>query len=181
MSCFDCSKCPDLVSSRYQIVFGKKYSNSNIFIIGEAPGKLEDEMGIPFIGKSGKILRKALFENNIHDYYITNIVKCRPKNNRDPNEYEINNCLVHLKRELLQNSPKIIFTVGRKSTEVIYNLFNIKFSNISENRGNIIKLKYNGADIKLLSTYHPASTIFNKNYRSLFFEDIKTLSNVAGI
>ena len=178
---FSCFKCPKLVDSRSRIVFGKKYVNYDIFIVGEAPGKNEDNLGIPFVGKSGKILKDSLNKNNLFNYYITNIVKCRPSNNRDPTELEISNCTPYLISEILEYKPKIILSLGRKSTESIYKLFNLDFTSISEVRGNIIKINFKNRELLLLPTYHPASTIFNKKFRNDFNNDIKKLSNITGV
>ncbi len=181
MDNFSCFKCPELVRSRSQIVFGKKYNDYDIFIIGEAPGINEDKLGIPFIGKSGKILLDELTKNNILNYYITNIVKCRPEKNRDPTFQEISNCKTYLVAEILTHNPKILFTLGRKSTEAVYNLFGLKFDNISVESGKINEIIFKNNKLLVFPTYHPASTIFNKKFRAKFKEDIKKLSNIAGI
>ncbi|MAG49122.1 uracil-DNA glycosylase [Candidatus Woesearchaeota archaeon] len=182
MNKFSCFKCPELANCRTNIVFGKEYSNSiKIMIIGEAPGKNEDISGEPFIGKSGKLLRNELNLNGIIDYYITNIVKCRPPNNRDPTDIEINNCMAHLIDEINDKNPNLILLLGRKSAGAIYQYFGIEFTNISEERGKIKKFEHNGSTINILSTYHPASTIFNKEYRLKFKEDIAKLANITGI
>ena len=178
---FSCFKCPKLVESRSRIVFGKKYSNYDMFIVGEAPGKNEDILGIPFVGKSGQILKDSLNKNNLFEYYITNIVKCRPNNNRDPTALEISNCTPYLISEILEYKPKIILSLGRKSTESLYNLFNLDFTSISEVRGNFIKINFKNRSILLFSTYHPASTIFNKKFRNDFNNDIKKLSDITSI
>ena len=182
MNKFSCSKCPELVNCRTNIVYGKSYSNSTkLMIIGEAPGKNEDILGEPFVGKSGKLLRNELELNNIDDYYITNLVKCRPPNNRDPTDVEINNCLPHLIDEIKNKNPNLILLVGRKSASALYQHFGMKFTNISDSRGKIKKIDYNGITINILSTYHPASTIFNKDYRLKFKKDISKLTDITGI
>tara|TARA_B100000029_G_scaffold453493_1_gene479325 strand:+ start:51 stop:599 length:549 start_codon:yes stop_codon:yes gene_type:complete len=182
MNKFLCFKCPELVKCRTNIVFGKQYSNSiKIMIIGEAPGKNEDILGEPFVGKSGSLLRTELNLNGINDYYITNIVKCRPPNNRDPTDIEINNCIPHLIDEITDKNPNLILLVGRKSASAIYQYFGIEFTNISDVRGKITKINHKGNMIKLLPTYHPASTIFNKDYRFKFKEDISKLTDITSI
>lgn len=182
MNKFSCFNCPELVDCRTNIVFGKSYSYSTkIMIIGEAPGKNEDQLGEPFIGKSGKLLRTELNLNGIKDFYITNIVKCRPPNNRDPTDIEINNCIPHLIDEINDKNPDLVLLLGRKSAAAMYQYFGIDFINISDSRGKIKKINHNGRLLNILSTYHPASTIFNKDYRLKFKEDISKLTDITGI
>jgi len=118
----DCFKC-DLSIKRNNIVYGKGNKDSNIFIIGEAPGYYEDKHGVPFIGKSGNLLRRYLGYVDIDETnaYFTNVVKCRPPNNRIPSTVEVSTCVKYfLSKEIEVIKPKIIVTVGATSTNLIF-------------------------------------------------------------
>src|SRR5918992_4303282 len=94
----DCPKCAPLVTSRTQVVFGDGHPQAEIMFVGEAPGFYEDRQGKPFVGAAGRLLNQLLTEIGIqrHDVYISNIIKCRPPNNRNPRAEEIENCKPYL-------------------------------------------------------------------------------------
>lgn len=109
--------CPDLAKTAKQLVMGDGNPDADIVFIGEAPGKKEDEQGIPFVGASGKLLNEMLHSIGLErsDIYITNIVKYRPPNNRDPREDEKAAFLPYLEEQLEVIQPKIVITLGRHS------------------------------------------------------------------
>lgn len=111
--------CPDLAQTATQLVMGHGSSSAKIVFIGEAPGKNEDLQGIPFVGAAGKLLDEMLAENSVSrsDVYITNIVKYRPPNNRDPFPDEKREFWPYLLRELKVIGPSVIVTLGRHSME----------------------------------------------------------------
>lgn len=113
--------CPELAAGATQLVFGDGNTNAEVIFIGEAPGKKEDEQGLPFVGAAGKFLDEMLASINLKrpDIYITNIVKYRPPNNRDPLPEEKTAFLPYLKKQLLVIQPKIIVTLGRHSMETL--------------------------------------------------------------
>jgi uracil-DNA glycosylase family 4 len=113
--------CPELAAGATQLVFGDGSANADIFFIGEAPGKNEDEQGLPFVGAAGRFLNEMLATIGLErkDVYITNIVKYRPPANRDPLPEEKQAFLPYLKRQLLVINPKIIVTLGRHSMETL--------------------------------------------------------------
>lgn len=112
--CVNCRGC-QLCESRTNTVFGKGNPNADILFIGEAPGKQEDELGLPFVGASGKLLDKYLdaIDLSENDIYVANILKCRPPNNRDPKEEEELACIGYLREQLNVIQPKIIVCLGR--------------------------------------------------------------------
>lgn len=112
-----CKSC-NLISSCNGPVVGRGNINSKILFVGEAPGAEEDRQGLPFVGRSGKLLDKTLGDcgYNDCDIYITNIVKCRPPKNRNPRTEEIKACLPHLKNQIFAIKPKIIVTLGNFSS-----------------------------------------------------------------
>jgi uracil-DNA glycosylase len=111
-----CMLCP-LHQGRTQTVPGAGNPDAEIMFIGEAPGKYEDEQGVPFVGRSGQYLNYLLDKISLkrQDVFITNVVKCRPPDNRDPQQIEIDTCKPYLERQITAIDPKVIVTVGRFS------------------------------------------------------------------
>lgn len=119
-SCSSCTKCSELVKSRTQIVYPTCVSNSQLLVIGEAPGRDEDLSGVGFVGIAGKTLDKLLSEYGIKrsEYSLANICWCRPLENRKPTNVEIDNCLPHLANLIEELKPRVILTVGATPTRV---------------------------------------------------------------
>jgi len=162
-----CTKC-NLSKSRTNAVAGKGNYNAEIMFIGEAPGRNEDLKGEPFVGTAGKILSEALEYAGLSrdDVFITNVVKCRPPNNRVPLEEERDSCHQHLSRELDIIKPKIICILGNTAYASI-----LGGDSITKNRGKIIK-KNN--QLYFLSV-HPAAVIYTPTLGQVLKDDIKTL------
>ena len=162
-----CTKC-NLSKSRTNAVAGKGSYNAEIIFIGEAPGRNEDLKGEPFVGSAGKILSEALEYSGISrdDIFITNVVKCRPPNNRIPLEEERNSCHQYLIDELDIIKPKIICILGNTAYGSI-----LGGSSITKNRGKIIK-KNNQL---YFLTIHPAAVIYTPSLKQVLKDDIKSL------
>ena len=168
----ECILC-DLSKSRTHAVPGNGNTRDKIMMIGEAPGKNEDQNGVPFIGSAGKILDKALSEGGLDrsDVYITNVVKCRPPDNRVPTDKEIQICTSnYLKNEIRLISPKIICILGSTALKSL-----LGYEHMSKYRGKIVNI----APHKYFITYHPAATIYNSKLKQVFFEDIKNLGRIV--
>lgn len=120
----DCTRCEALVESRKQIVNGVGPIDSDIVLVGEAPGKNEDENGEPFVGRSGKVLDECLDANGLDrdSIRITNTVRCKPPENRVPCVSEIKNCAGYLENEINVVDPIVVVTLGRVPTESIRQL-----------------------------------------------------------
>jgi DNA polymerase len=165
----------EICKSCIQPVPGRGNSNATIMLIGEAPGAQEDKLGLPFIGRSGNLLEQLLQEANIDlsTVYITNIVKFRPPNNRDPKPKEKEACLEFLIREIQVIKPKIIATLGRHSMN-----FFLPKGQISELHGQklILNSQWNPHQI-FFPLYHPAVALYNPNMKKVLFEDIKKLAH----
>ena len=164
-----CKKC-ELCNTRNNAVPGIGDKNADVVFIGEAPGKNEDLHGEPFIGTAGKRLDDALENAGLtrSNVYITNIVKCRPPNNRVPNDTEKSMCNNYLEEELRIINPKIICLLGNTS---FYSILGGK--EISKNHGQII---YKNNRVYFI-TFHPAATIYNQKLLDVFKNDIKKLVN----
>lgn len=147
-----CRRCP-LAEIRTNAVMGKGSHNAQIMFIGEAPGAQEDLVGIPFVGPAGQLFDKLLNECGLrrHDVYVTNIVKCRPTNNRDPRENEKERCFPYLCYETTLLKPKIIVCLGRVAATKLIDP-NYK---ITQMHGQWIERK----GYYLTSTYHPSAVL----------------------
>ena len=145
-----CTACP-LSKTRTHTVFGTGDKNASWLFVGEGPGAREDETGEPFVGQAGKLLDQMLSAiklNRQHLIYITNIVKCRPPNNRNPSTYEAAQCEPFLTKQIALIKPKIIIALGKVAAQNLLKCDN----NISSLRGKI----HDYSGIPLIVTYHPA-------------------------
>ena len=162
-----CTKC-ELCKTRTNAVPGKGNFQSDVIFVGEAPGRNEDKHGEPFVGVAGKKLSIALEEAGISRdaVYITNIVKCRPPNNRVPNTSERNTCQEYLKEEISIIKPKIICILGNTAFNSI-----LGGSEITKFRGKVVR-----KDNQLyFLTIHPAATIYNQKLIDVLKNDIVKL------
>ncbi|AFS81153.1 phage SPO1 DNA polymerase-related protein [Candidatus Nitrosopumilus koreensis AR1] len=163
----ECTKC-DLCKTRTNSVPGKGNFQSDVIFVGEAPGRNEDKNGEPFVGTAGKKLSAALEEAGVsrEKVYITNVVKCRPPNNRVPNTKERDTCREYLKKEIFIIKPKIICILGNTAFNSI-----LGGSEITKFRGKLVR-----KDNQLyFLTIHPAATIYNQELISTLKNDIARL------
>ena len=169
-----CKKC-DLYKHRKNAVPGEGPENAKIMFVGEAPGRFEDIQGKPFVGAAGKLLNEILQISGIkrEEVYITNIVKCRPPNNRDPTEDEIKKCSPYLDLQISLIKPKLIFTLGRHSSRYLIEKFGGKFPSISSTHGKVFKFNTLIGNFYIIPVYHPAAAIYNPVLKNSIIEDIK--------
>ena len=163
----ECTKC-QLSKTRTNSVPGKGNFHSDVIFVGEAPGRNEDKNGEPFIGVAGKKLSAALEESGIsrEEVYITNIVKCRPPNNRVPTTTERSTCKDYLKQEISIIKPKIICVLGNTAFNSL-----LGGSEITKFRGKLVR-----KDKQLyFLTVHPAATIYNQELIKVLNKDISKL------
>ena len=167
-----CKECT-LSATRTNAVPGEGSSSAKVFFVGEAPGKDEDEQGRPFVGRSGQLLRKTIIEVGLaeEDIFIGNVLKCRPPNNRDPLDSEIEICSPFLEAQISLINPVVIVTLGRFSL----NLLISKELKITKIRGQHI-LK---SGQLYLPTFHPAAVLRNKNLLPDFRRDISVAKKLS--
>ncbi|MGH9998240.1 MAG: uracil-DNA glycosylase [Nitrosopumilaceae archaeon] len=162
-----CVKC-NLSKTRTNAVPGKGNLKAEVLFIGEAPGRNEDLKGEPFVGSAGNILSEALASAGLSrdDVYITNVVKCRPPNNRIPLLEEKESCQPYLSKELQIIKPKIICIMGNTAYGSL-----LGGNSITKNRGKIIEKDGQ----RYFLTIHPAAAIYNQELKSVLISDMKTL------
>ncbi len=177
----ECKKC-GLYKTRKKVVFGSGDEKSKIMFIGEAPGRNEDEQGEPFVGRAGQFLNQLLKEANLkrEEIYITNILKCRPPNNRDPTEEEIKMCSPYLDKQLTIIRPKVIITLGNYSTKYILKKFGKTPESISRIHGEVYHVKNLLFDMKIIPSYHPAAALYNPNMKQVIINDFKKIKKEIG-
>lgn len=167
--------CSELASTAQNLVFGDGNPNSEIVFIGEAPGKKEDITGLPFVGASGRFLNEMLSMINLNrsEIYITNIVKYRPPNNRDPLISEKKAFLPYLQSQLEIIQPKLIVTLGRHAANCF--LPDLQISQIhGDVKRIILRLKENSNDslkTYILPLFHPAAALYNPKQRFVLVQD----------
>lgn len=161
-----CQRC-GLAKNRTKFVFGGGNPISKIMLIGEAPGFNEDQEGKPFVGKAGQLLDNILnaIELSRENVFITNVVKCRPPNNRDPQPDEWRTCNFILKRQIEIIKPQLILILGRIAANVLLE----KEDSISKLRGKV----YQVFDAKAVVTYHPAALLRNPGLKRSTWEDVQ--------
>lgn len=170
---------PDLAAQATQLVFGEGNPSADIVFIGEAPGKKEDELGQPFVGASGKFLNSMLEMIGLsrQDVYITNIVKYRPPDNRDPTPEEKKAFLPYLQSQLEVIQPKVVVTLGRHSMNCF--LPDLQISKVHGEPKRIkLSLKQNKDDILeviILPLFHPAAALYNPAQRQTLIDDFAVI------
>ncbi len=168
----ECHLC-QLSKSRTNVVFGEGNVSADIMFVGEAPGSNEDSTGKPFVGRSGELLTKMI-ENVLlidrKDVYITNIVKCRPRDNAEPTPTEAHTCQPYLLKQIELIQPKFIVALGATA----YHYLSGDETNISKVRGTIHKQD----GYTLIPTYHPSYLLRNPSAKKDVFEDLKMLKDL---
>ena len=161
-----CRKCR-LCENRKNVVFGVGNREADIMFIGEGPGADEDAQGEPFVGKAGKLMNMAFDMLGVkrEEVYIANIVKCRPPNNRNPQDDEAENCLDYLRNQVILVKPKIIVLLGSVALKNVLG----KEYGITASRGKWLERK----GILYMPTWHPAALWKDENKKIDFIKDLK--------
>ncbi|HKR82260.1 MAG TPA: uracil-DNA glycosylase [Candidatus Saccharimonadales bacterium] len=171
--------CPDLAKTATQLVFGVGSPNAEILFIGEAPGKNEDLKGEPFVGAAGKFLDEmlAMIKLERKDIYITNIVKYRPPNNRDPEPAEKAAFLPYLQRQIAVIQPKLVVPLGRHSMNCF--LPAMQISKIHGKPKRIrIQMSDQSLEIVILPLFHPAAALYNGSMRQTLIDDFAQIPDI---
>jgi uracil-DNA glycosylase family 4 len=163
----------------YRVVVGEGSLDARVMFIGEAPGKQEAETGRPFVGSSGKVLTELLEEIGLarKDVYITNVVKDRPPDNRDPRAAEISVYAPYLERQINIIQPRVIATLGRFAMTFVLDLFKLPLhgEKISDLHGKPFAVSGGYGPVTIIPLYHPAVALYNRNQRKMLVADFQTL------
>jgi uracil-DNA glycosylase len=153
-----CTRCPQLAATRHTVVFGSGNADANLMFVGEAPGKNEDEQGLPFVGQAGKLLERLLGEIGLQrsDVFICNTLKCRPPGNRDPHPVEIENCQEYLLRQVALIEPHVICTLGNFATK----LLRADPTGITRLHGREEVRVIGSRAVRLYPIFHPAAALY---------------------
>src|SRR5690242_18981141 len=170
----ECTRCK-LHGTRHKIVFGDGNPKAELVFVGEGPGADEDAQGLPFVGRAGKLLTQMIEAMGLQrkDVYICNVVKCRPPENRQPEEDEVSTCSPFLLRQLDVISPKVIVCLGAVAAKTL-----LKTNRgISHFRGQWLDFRSS----KLMATYHPAYLLRNPNAKPEVWKDLQKVMAVLGL
>jgi DNA polymerase len=174
-----CTRCPELAATRKTVVFGAGNANADVMFVGEAPGASEDEQGVPFVGRAGKLLETLLGEIGIErkDVFIANVLKCRPPGNRDPLPVEIDNCQGYLRRQVELIQPTVICTLGNFSTKLLRG----DPTGITRLHGQPEVLTLGRRAVRLYPIFHPAAALYTPRMLETLREDFMRLPDLLAL
>jgi DNA polymerase len=168
-----CVRCPELAATRKTVVFGAGNADAELMFVGEAPGASEDEQGVPFVGRAGKLLETLLGEVGLQrdDVFIANVLKCRPPGNRDPLPIEIDNCQEYLRRQVELIQPTVICTLGNFSSKLLRG----DPTGITRLHGQPEVLTLGSRAVRLYPIFHPAAALYTPRMLETLREDFAQL------
>ena len=174
-----CTRCPELASTRTQVVFGAGNADADLMFVGEAPGAKEDEQGIPFVGAAGKLLDELLAEVGLAraDVFIGNVLRCRPPGNRDPLPAEIENCSEYLLRTVELIEPRVICTLGNFATK----LLRADTTGISRLHGQAEIRVIGTRAVRLYPLFHPAAALYTRSLLDTLRADFARLPGLLAL
>lgn len=175
----DCTRCPELAESRSRIVNGTGTPDAAVVFVGEAPGADEDREGEPFVGRSGGVLDEKLTERGLdrESVRITNCVRCRPPENRDPNKEELANCREFLEREITGIDPDLIVSLGKVPSEHLLD----RSVAVTKEAGQVVETRIGNASYRLLVCVHPAATFYDGSQTETLDKALDTAAELVGI
>ncbi len=173
-----CVAC-QLHQTRTQVVFGAGNADADLMFIGEAPGADEDRLGLPFVGRAGKLLDKLLDEIGLEraDVFIANTLKCRPPSNRDPYPNEIETCSGYLRQQVALIQPKVICTLGNFSTKLLRE----DSTGISRLHGRDEIRTIGSRAVRLLPLYHPAAALYTPSNLQTLRDDFARIPELLAL
>jgi uracil-DNA glycosylase len=175
----ECTRCSDLAATRKTVVFGAGNADAELMFVGEAPGASEDEQGLPFVGRAGKLLETLLGEIGLErsEVFITNVLMCRPPGNRDPLPLEIENCHQYLMRKVELIQPSVICTLGNFSTKLLRG----DPTGITRLHGQPEVLMLGARNVRLYPIYHPAAALYTPRMLETLREDFQRLPELLAL
>ena len=174
----ECQACPELCGSRSRIVNGVGPEDADLLFVGEAPGRQEDEVGEPFVGRSGDVLDGTLRDCGLDrsDVRITNCVRCRPPENRDPTTQERDNCAGHLDREIAGIDPAVIVALGKVPSERLLD----RSVGVTSEAGSVYETRLAGELRRVVVSVHPAATLYDPPQEETFDRAVGEAVDLAG-
>jgi uracil-DNA glycosylase family 4 len=174
-----CVRCPELAATRKTVVFGAGNADAELVFVGEAPGASEDEQGVPFVGRAGKLLDGLLEGIGLarSDVFVANVLKCRPPGNRDPLPIEIANCQDYLLRQVELIEPAVICTLGNFSTKLLRG----DPTGISRLHGQPEVIQLGARAVRLYPIYHPAAALYTPRMLETLQEDFARLPQLLAL
>ena len=174
-----CVRCPELAATRKTVVFGAGNADAELMFVGEAPGASEDEQGVPFVGRAGKLLETLLEEIGMErsEVFIANMLKCRPPGNRDPQPVEIENCQDYLLRQVELIQPTVICTLGNFSTKLLRD----DPTGITRLHGQPEVLTLGRRAVRLYPIFHPAAALYTPRMLETLREDFTRLPELLAL
>ncbi|HLH14591.1 MAG TPA: uracil-DNA glycosylase [Solirubrobacteraceae bacterium] len=174
-----CTRCSELAATRKTVVFGAGNADAELMFVGEAPGASEDEQGVPFVGRAGRLLNTLLGEIGLarEDVFICNVLKCRPPGNRDPQPAEIANCQEYLLAQVELIQPSVICTLGNFSTKLLRG----DPTGITRLHGQPEVLVLGARAVRLYPIYHPAAALYTPRMLETLREDFVRLPELLAL
>lgn len=176
-NCWSCN----LYKTRNKPLLGDGNPESRIMLVGESPGYQEDLTGKAFVGEAGKVLDRLLNEACLgrRDVYITNVLKCHPPRNHNPNRKQIEACIPFLFRQIEIIQPEVIITLGKFASRELLPWLGIEYSRVCEIHGSVFLGKLGERNIKVIPMYHPAFACFHENMINVLVSDFKRVRDVV--
>jgi DNA polymerase len=175
-----CTRCSLCAGAKHKVP-GEGNLDASIMLVGEAPGRREDEHGRPFVGSAGKLLDKLLAQAGLSRSYIFigNVVKCRPPGNRRPKREEAEACAPHLAGQMETIAPKVVAPMGNSAVEHIFKAFKLPEAVIGDVHGRAFNVDAPWGKATVFPLYHPAAAIYNRKLLSELEEDMRGLRLLA--
>jgi uracil-DNA glycosylase len=179
MQARECTRCSELAATRKTVVFGAGNADADLMFIGEAPGASEDEQGLPFVGRAGKLLDQLLEEIGLErrDVFVANVLNCRPPGNRDPLPIEIENCQYYTMRQVELIEPSVICSLGNFSTKLLRG----DPTGITRLHGQPEIITLGTRNVRLYPIYHPAAALYTPRMLATLREDFARLPELLAL
>jgi DNA polymerase len=174
-----CTKCPQLAAARTTVVFGAGNADADLMFVGEAPGANEDQQGLPFVGRAGKLLDRLLEEIGMRrrDVFVVNVLKCHPPGNRDPQPSEIDACQDYLLRQVELIEPRVVCTLGNFATK----LLRADITGITRLHGCAEVRTIGPRAVRLYPLFHPAAALYTPRMVETLREDFARIPELVAL